>query len=276
MGEKRMEDGGVQKSLPCAVVRDLMPLEIDGVASPESGEAVRAHLEGCEGCRAAYARMREDMGAKEPVPALRDVMRALGRRLSVRAALAAVAAALVTCAIVQALLTVPVNIPTEDVIPESVQMTIADGRATLRYMTKRNRQSSNGYTYLFEINPEREDEVTLYVANRTTPLHRMIDSACYALTGKGTALHEIELGDLVSTMLRFGAEECPPDATVTAVVYREDVGDEAVDSVTLWQAKEDEYAQMTVEALGAECRVQEAMDDVRPMTTDGELPFDVK
>lgn len=253
--EQRKESSEARDGLLCAVARDLMPLVIDGVASPESGELVRAHLKTCDACREVYERMRADEGAKEPVPALRDVMRALRRRLSLRAALAAAAAALLTCAIVQALLTAPIAIPAEDVMPESAQMTIADGRAVLQYTTKKNRQSDWGYTYRFEVSPEREGEVTLFVANDTTPLRRMIDSVCYALTGRGTALHEIELGDLVGAMLGVGDGMCPPDAVLTAVVYREDVGDENADSVVLWQAEEDQYDQMTVEALNSERRV---------------------
>ena len=93
------EQENMRENLPCAVVQDLMPLEIDGVASLQSGELVRTHMESCEGCRAAYDRMRAEISVKEQeqIPALRDVMRALWRRLSVRAALAAVLVGALLC-----------------------------------------------------------------------------------------------------------------------------------------------------------------------------------
>lgn len=81
---------------PCAVVQDLMPLEIDGLASQESGAAVRGHIEGCEGCRAAYIRMKKDVVDRPRVeaPKARSVMNGLWRRLSVRVATVAVVVAL--------------------------------------------------------------------------------------------------------------------------------------------------------------------------------------
>ncbi|HIQ58992.1 MAG TPA: zf-HC2 domain-containing protein [Candidatus Merdivicinus intestinavium] len=40
--------------IPCEICRDLMPLVRDGVASPESREAVLAHIRDCPGCRAEW------------------------------------------------------------------------------------------------------------------------------------------------------------------------------------------------------------------------------
>ena len=40
-----------RKDLPCAVVRDLLPLYHDGVVSSDTSDLIEAHLEGCENCR---------------------------------------------------------------------------------------------------------------------------------------------------------------------------------------------------------------------------------
>ena len=47
----------------CEVVRDLMPLYIDGVCSTESRALVEEHLSGCDACREMCGRMRGGEGA---------------------------------------------------------------------------------------------------------------------------------------------------------------------------------------------------------------------
>lgn len=234
MNEQRNE--GMQQTLPCAVVQDLMPLEIDGVASPRSGELVRAHIENCEGCRAAYARMCAEISVKEQeqIPALRDVMRALWRRLSVRAALAAIAVGMLLCMTVWVLSTTTVEIPAEDIVQDSIEMTIADGCATIGYETIKDRCSYSGYGFRFGENPERDNELTLYICNSTTLLRRLQDHALYALTGEGMAQHEIDLCDLVSG---YGAVRYPQNAAITAIVYDQNIYGKSEDNLVLWQAQ---------------------------------------
>ena len=50
--------------LDCPVVRDLLPLYIDRVTSPETNQAVEDHLAGCPACR----RERDALGADLPEP----------------------------------------------------------------------------------------------------------------------------------------------------------------------------------------------------------------
>ena len=45
--------------LSCDIIRDLLPLYAEELASGDSQEAVKAHLNGCEGCRRAYEKMKE-------------------------------------------------------------------------------------------------------------------------------------------------------------------------------------------------------------------------
>lgn len=44
--------------MSCALIRDLMPLCADGVASEESRAAVEEHIRSCNDCRALYMRLR--------------------------------------------------------------------------------------------------------------------------------------------------------------------------------------------------------------------------
>jgi predicted anti-sigma-YlaC factor YlaD len=45
----------------CGIVRDLMPLVIDDVASEESKKLVEAHLPECPGCSSIMNDMRAEM-----------------------------------------------------------------------------------------------------------------------------------------------------------------------------------------------------------------------
>ena len=50
---------------PCEIIRDLLPLYIDGVCSEESKAAIETHLTECEGCRQYYEAMKSTDGFKE-------------------------------------------------------------------------------------------------------------------------------------------------------------------------------------------------------------------
>ena len=50
--------------LDCPIVRDLLPLYIDQVVSPETAQAVEEHLDGCPDCR----REHESLTAHLPIP----------------------------------------------------------------------------------------------------------------------------------------------------------------------------------------------------------------
>ncbi|MGM9608214.1 MAG: zf-HC2 domain-containing protein [Oscillospiraceae bacterium] len=53
------------KSTPCEVIRDLLPLYIDGCCSGESRQLVEEHLEQCADCRRTW----QEMTGQLPVPA---------------------------------------------------------------------------------------------------------------------------------------------------------------------------------------------------------------
>ena len=54
-----------RKDLPCAVVRDLLPLYHDGVVSSDTRDLIEAHLEGCENCRNELNSIRTDETIEE-------------------------------------------------------------------------------------------------------------------------------------------------------------------------------------------------------------------
>ena len=58
-------------NLSCNIIRDLLPLYAEELASGDSQEAVKAHLDGCEDCRRTYEKMKESV-ALFGVPGIRD------------------------------------------------------------------------------------------------------------------------------------------------------------------------------------------------------------
>lgn len=51
-------DGMIEGGIPCAAVRDLLPLYIEGLTSDETGRLMEEHLDCCKRCRKVYEDMR--------------------------------------------------------------------------------------------------------------------------------------------------------------------------------------------------------------------------
>lgn len=83
--------------LSCDIIRDLMPLYAEELASEDSKGAVRAHLEGCEGCRRAYEEMRQAPVIVPEEPGLGTVRRGLWRRRILTALCAVLAVCCLGC-----------------------------------------------------------------------------------------------------------------------------------------------------------------------------------
>lgn len=47
----------MEHKIPCEIIRDLLPLYVDGLTSEATGREVQAHLKNCSGCSERYARM---------------------------------------------------------------------------------------------------------------------------------------------------------------------------------------------------------------------------
>ena len=52
--------------IPCEIIRDLLPLYVDGVCSEESKKAVKEHLPDCAACRAELQLMNGDIQSVQP------------------------------------------------------------------------------------------------------------------------------------------------------------------------------------------------------------------
>ena len=79
--------------ITCNVIRDLLPLAAEELASPDSMEVVREHLEDCEDCRKTYESMKKPPVIVPEEPDLKTVRRELWKRRF----LTALCAVLVVC-----------------------------------------------------------------------------------------------------------------------------------------------------------------------------------
>lgn len=71
----------------CNIIRDLLPLCADGLASKESAALVEAHMKQCPACRAELARMRVPLERPAPeAPSYREALRREKRRITKRTA----------------------------------------------------------------------------------------------------------------------------------------------------------------------------------------------
>ena len=101
--------------LDCEVIRDLLPLYAEHMASPASTALVEEHLQKCEACRAELEQMEQPVPVRpEPQPdaPLRRIRAALQRK-SIRAAIGSVLAALCALALIFWMGTARVSATTE-------------------------------------------------------------------------------------------------------------------------------------------------------------------
>ena len=123
-------------NMPCAVIRDLLPLYAEDLASEESRELVQKHLDGCPDCRARLETLKEPAA---PEPDASQALRAVKKEFRRRRVLAVLLAALLVFLPLFALLahsTDKIAVPYEDglISVESVEndvMTFSvDGRVS--------------------------------------------------------------------------------------------------------------------------------------------------
>ena len=67
--------------LSCNIIRDLLPLYAEDLASSDSAEAVREHLEICENCRAELETMKQPVPVPAEEPGIKKVRKGLLYRL---------------------------------------------------------------------------------------------------------------------------------------------------------------------------------------------------
>ena len=111
----------------CGIVKDLLPLYTEDMASEQSAAFVKEHLETCEDCRKAYEEMKTPIEAEATAP-LKSVRRTVKRRgLLIAGLIACLVAALILVALAR--LTKPIPISASErafaeatVIPETIPL----------------------------------------------------------------------------------------------------------------------------------------------------------
>ena len=79
--------------MKCEIIRDLMPMYLDGLTSKESNEAIGEHLDGCEPCKEMLEQMKQETEVKtEEVKKKINPFRKVNRKIKMY-----VAATLVVC-----------------------------------------------------------------------------------------------------------------------------------------------------------------------------------
>ena len=51
----------MQKNIKCCLVRDMLPLYVDGITSEKTNKDIRAHIDGCAKCRELENAMKADV-----------------------------------------------------------------------------------------------------------------------------------------------------------------------------------------------------------------------
>ena len=54
----------MREKIPCELIRDLMPLHLDGLTSEKTEEVIAGHLQDCDGCREYCRRMEMELDGK--------------------------------------------------------------------------------------------------------------------------------------------------------------------------------------------------------------------
>ncbi len=85
-------------TLPCPIVRDILPLYHDGVVSAETRSAVEEHLMECESCRAEYEAMEKQLPVKGAEPSTKKRFLAMVGRQKRKKIIAVVLAAVLAAA----------------------------------------------------------------------------------------------------------------------------------------------------------------------------------
>lgn len=220
-------------SLPCDIIRDLLPLYHDGVCSEESGRLVREHLAGCGPCRAALEVMDECL-APPPPPAdeaapLKAVAKALEkkrRKVMWRSILAAVLILAIGIGgyVLAMSISLPVNSKKLSVI-ECVQL--SDGRLVLRFESSDSRCISH-------VSWGKNEDGVIYVTphvqllgqrvNESLGIDNFDDYIAIRLTQDGQTAKAVRLGTEKDFILvwRSGMTLPAAGAAVEAIIAGQD------------------------------------------------------
>lgn len=91
-----MRENKIQNQLACDIVRDLLPLYHDGVASKTTCDAVQAHLKQCPACREEYGSLCREIPVQNEKPSTRRSFLAMMRRQKQKRLIFGITAVLLT------------------------------------------------------------------------------------------------------------------------------------------------------------------------------------
>ena len=176
--------------LSCDIIRDLLPLYAEELASGDSQEAVKAHLDGCEDCRRTYEKMKESPVIIPEAPGLNTVRRGLWRRRLLTALCAVLIVCMVGCWFLS-WLTAPIYLD-ESVITEILDN--GDGTVTVSM----DAEAVGRNTFQFEVHPTEAGETFIIWTSRwlehnwSEPIPRpfaitrsVVHNGIYLFTGQG-------------------------------------------------------------------------------------------
>ena len=243
----------------CPVVRDLMPLVIDRVASDESRELVENHVSGCESCKKQYDAMKADLPAEARtdyeaeqsrfVDALRSIKKKRLKRRLLAVALVVLVGAAAAFGAVYAYFQLyqTYSVAVDNGLYSLSLARLSDGRVVV---TADVGSVPMNYATFGEEHKE-DDGYIVYVGLRTTPIHQ---------EGLGHARD-------MSKMAIFVTDA---DPSITGI--RQGRPD---DCVTVWtQGEPIPAASDEMEAYFALDAHWEAWWESRPVTDDGKLVTD--
>ena len=176
--------------LSCDIIRDLLPLYAEELASGDSQEAVREHLDGCEDCRRTYEKMKESPVIIPEAPGLNTVRRGLWRRRLLTALCAVLIVCMVGCWFLS-WLTAPIYLD-ESVITEILDN--GDGTVTVSM----DAAAVGRNTFQFEVHSSEAGETFIIWTSRwlehtwSEPIPRpfaitrsVVHNGIYLFTGQG-------------------------------------------------------------------------------------------
>ena len=176
--------------LSCDIIRDLLPLYAEELASGDSQAAVREHLDGCEDCRRTYEKMKESPVIIREDPGLNTVRRGLWRRRLLTALCAVLIVCMVGCWFLS-WLTAPIYLD-ESVITEILDN--GDGTVTVSM----DAAAVCRNTFQFEVHPTEAGETFIIWTSRwlehnwSEPIPRpfaitrsVVHNGIYLFTGQG-------------------------------------------------------------------------------------------
>lgn len=153
---------------PCGIIKDLLPLYIDGICSSESTQTVKAHLAECKSCRKYYEEMSETNGFiqnennnledEKMADSLKTVKTKINKKIR-KVILCAVSAVIVFVLSFNLLFNVPIKtVSLKDVSVSAEVYSIAE-----LAKNSNNKTSDNESVYVYSSDEERMDAEKIHI-----------------------------------------------------------------------------------------------------------------